>query len=103
MILNNNYKVENFMNTNKFKALFMGILIIATTFLVTSNNANGPTVFAQQQPSCPPSITVHISGLPGQTVDASTTIYLKDQPVGFGQINIPGIGSASIDLTPICP
>jgi len=30
------------MNTNKFKALFMGILIIATTFLVTSNNAMDP-------------------------------------------------------------
>jgi len=91
------------MNTDKFKALFMGILIIATTFLVTSNNANGPTVFAQQQPSCPPAIGVSINGLPGQTHDASTTINLDpDHPVGLGQINIPGIGSASIELTPIC-
>lgn len=100
----NNPAIGNFMMKVNLKTMIMGILIIvATTFLVTSNNANGPTVFAQQQPSCPPSITVHISGLPGQTDDASTTIYLKDQPVGFGQINIPGIGSASIDLTPICP
>jgi len=91
------------MNTDKFKALFMGILIIATTFLVTSNNANGPTVFAQRQTSCPPAIDVSINGLPGQTHTASTTIDLKDQPVGMGQINIPGIGSASIQVTPICP
>jgi len=46
---------------------------------------------------------VSINGLPGQTHDASTNIDLDpDHPVGLGQINIPGIGSASIELTPIC-
>ncbi len=97
----NNLAIGNFMVKANLKAMFIGILIIATTFLVASNNANGPTAFAQQ-PSCPDIVTVDISGLPGQTDDASA--YIQVSPAGDGSehINIPGVGSANIEVAGVC-
>src|SRR3954452_8384693 len=44
----NNHKLENIMKTNNnFKAMFVGILLIAATFSLMTSNTNGPTVFAQ--------------------------------------------------------
>lgn len=92
----NNHKIRNFMNTNNLKALFMGILLMAATFLVTNSIANGPTIaFAQEH-----GVIVSISKLPNQTVDASTQLTVSNidpgHSSGRADINIPGIGSGSV-------
>jgi hypothetical protein len=99
----NNLAIGNFMMKVNLKTMIIGILIIAATFLSASNNANGPTAFAQQ-PSCPSTISESISGLPGQTHDASTNIPLRGTDFAHGneQINIPDIGSAMVIVTMHC-
>ena len=92
----NNHKISNFMNTNNLKALFMGILLMAATFLVTNSIANGPTIaFAQEH-----GVIVSISKLPNQTVDASTQLTVSNidpgHSSGRADINIPGIGSGNV-------
>jgi len=93
---NNNHRIEHAMNTSKFHALFMGILIIAATFFMMASNTNG-IVFAQ----APPYVKVTISNLPKQTADASTSVTLTQSGSnndyrGSANINIPGIGSGNV-------
>jgi len=95
---NNNHRIEHAMNTSKFHALFMGILIIAATFFMMASNTNG-IVFAQ----APPYVKVTISNLPKQTADASTQVSLSsvissNQARGEAVINIPGIGSGFVEV-----
>ena len=96
------------MNTsNNFKALFMGILLMAATFLVASSIANGPTIaFAQSGNDivgCARTVEVTLSGLPNQTSDASAQVALHkvsdNSDRGNADINIPGIGSGHVQVT----
>ncbi|MGN6709970.1 MAG: hypothetical protein ACTHKF_11580 [Candidatus Nitrosocosmicus sp.] len=101
----NNHKIPNFMNINKFKSLFMGILLIAITFSLMVSNTNGPaTVFAQKAP-CQIPTTITISGLPGQTKDATTKIIAHGDDVAHGMegIEIPGIGTGIVNILVTCP
>jgi len=92
---NSNHRIEHVMNTsNKFKALFMGLLIIAVTFSLMASNTNG-IVFAQDSFQ----VKVTIFHLPKQTAVASTPVTLTGSnsvDAGNANINIPGIGSGNV-------
>jgi hypothetical protein len=83
--------------------MFVGILLIVATFLVISNNANGPA-FAQSDNNnilgCANTVKVTISHLPKQTADATTEVALSNigpsDDRGYGNITIPGIGSGHV-------
>jgi len=95
----NNLAIGNFMMKVNFKTMIMGI-IIATTFLVTSNNANGPATAFAQQP-CVDVVNVTLSSFPKQTDDASSQVTLsplRSHYEGAAQINIPGIGSGDVQV-----
>jgi len=87
----NNHKLENIMKTNNnFKAMFVGILLIAATFSLMTSNTNGPTVFAQSSNN-PRGVeyTVTISDLPKQTADASTVVTLSNnQPDAYFGVGV---------------
>src|SRR3954465_8325668 len=79
----NNNKIDNFMNTsNNFKALFIGILLIAaTTFSLMGSNTIATESFAQSTNNvvgCAHVVTVTISGLPKQTDDSNTQVPLSN-------------------------
>ena len=83
----------------------IGIIIIATTFLVSKSDSNGPTaVFAQKAP-CEIPTTITISNLPGQTKDATTKViaHVDDVAHGMESIEIPGIGSGILNILVACP
>jgi len=104
-VYNNNHKINNLMvNTNNNKAIFMGILIIAATFSLTTSNIIA-TAFAQGSSNnnvagCAHTIKVTISKFPKQTAEASTQVTLSSIAPNFddgkGSISIPGIGSGHV-------
>ena len=97
---NNKHKIDSLMNTsNKFHALFMGMLLIATTFSLMTSNTIATAAFVQQPVD---QIKVTISKLPKQTDDASTEVTLSNNGPnnyhGEAVINIPGIGNGQVGV-----
>jgi len=97
------FVIGNFMVKINFKAIIMGILLLASTFLMTSY-ASG-TVFAQKGNSivgCANTVKVTISHLPQQTADASTEVALSNlgpsDDQGTGNISIPGTGNGHVKV-----
>jgi hypothetical protein len=102
MKLNFNSIIENFTVKTKSKTMMMGILLIATTFLII-NITNG-IAFARSASNtvvgCAHTAKITISHLPNQTSDASTEVTLSNigpsDDQGQGSISIPGIGSGNV-------
>jgi hypothetical protein len=102
MDLNNDDRINSSMiKTINFKAMIMGILLLAATFLLSSNTYE--TAFAQSGNSilgCATTVKVTISHLPKQTAVATTEVTLSNigpsDDRGYGNITIPGIGSGHV-------
>jgi hypothetical protein len=100
----NNLVIGNLtiIKSNAFKAIIIGILLITTTFLVTSNTYG--TAFAQagENVGCANAVKVIIAYLPKQTADSSTIVTLfnmgPNDDRGHANINIPGIGSGLLEV-----
>jgi hypothetical protein len=97
---NNNHRINSsIIKAINFKAMIIGILLIAT--LVVSNT-NG-TAFAQDINNvlgCATTVKVTVIDLPGQTNISDTQVVLSNsgpnQDKGESNINIPGIGSGQL-------
>ena len=106
MNLKHNHRINSSIikTSNKnLKVMSMGILLIAATFLVASNNANVSAAFAQKDnriAGCAHVVNVTISGLPKQRDDSNTQVTLSNfspnEDKGEANINIPGIGSGHV-------
>jgi len=102
--LNNTFRVGNLIVKNNLNAIYIGILLIAATFLLASNTI-ATAAFAQSGNSvvgCANALLLALDKLPGQTNHASTKVTLSnigpsgDQ--GQGSISIPGIGSGNVKV-----
>ncbi len=78
MNLSNTFRTENLIVKNDLKATIMGILLIGTTFFMTSN-ING-TAFTQASNTISGAnkVRVTIPHLPNQTSDASSEATLSN-------------------------
>ena len=100
----NNLVIRNstIVKSNAFKAIIIGILLITTTFLVTSNTYG--TAFAQKGKNvgCANKIDVNISHFPNQTAYISTQVALSNigpnDDQGTASISIPGVGSGQLHV-----
>ena len=90
---NNNHRINSsIIKAINFKAMIIGILLIAT--LVVSNT-NG-TAFAQDINNvlgCATTVKVTVIDLPGQHLQVVLSNSGPNQDKGEANINIPGIGS----------
>jgi hypothetical protein len=103
MNLNNTYRTENLTSKINLIVTIMGILV--TAVVLVANNTNELAI-AQADSSntagCAQYVKVTISHIPKQTSDATVFVALTNtgpgEDGGYGNITIPGIGSANLSV-----
>ena len=99
MYLDNNFRIGNLIVKSNFRAMILGILLVAT-FVAASNTNQTSFATDGRNSSCANTVKVTLSNLPNQTASASSEVILKSMDPnndrGHANLNIPGIGSGIV-------